>query len=59
MVPVVATAATWGHRWHGTHVAFYVDNMAVVAVLQRHAPKDKLLMHMLPLPMLVCGSVWL
>ena len=47
MVPVVATAATWGHRWHGTHVAFHVDNMAVVAVLQRQAPRDKLLMHML------------
>ena len=51
MVPVVVTAATWGHRWHGTHVAFYMDNMAVVAVLQRQAPKDKLLMHMLLLPM--------
>ena len=47
MLPVVAAAAVWGHGWCGTHVSFHVDNMAVVSVLQRHTPKDKLLAHLL------------
>ena len=47
MLPVVAAAANWGYLWAGAHVSFHVDNMAVVAVLQRQAPRDRDLAHLL------------
>ena len=46
MIPVVAAAATWGRHWAGRRVVFHVDNMAVVKVVQRQAPKDLLLTHL-------------
>ena len=36
-----------GHRLYGAHVAFHVDNMAVVAVLQHRAPNNLQLTHLL------------
>ena len=44
---MVAPAASWGCRWSGSHVSFHMDNMAVTAVLQRQAPRDQSLTHML------------
>ena len=47
MLPVEAAAALWGRGWSGSHIAFHIDNMAAVAVLERHAPKDTTLAHLL------------
>ena len=47
LVPLVFAAATWGAGWAGHHVSFHVDNMAVVAVIQRRCAKDDLLTHFL------------
>ena len=44
---LVFAAATWGAGWAGHHVSFHVDNMAVVAVIQRRCAKDDLLTHFL------------
>ena len=44
---MMAAAASSGRRWSGSHVSFHVDNMAVAAVLQRQAPRDQSLTHML------------
>ena len=38
--------ASWGHSWGGCRVLFHVDNLAVVSVLQRQAPRDPLLTHL-------------
>ena len=35
VVPLVFAAALWGPAWTGCHVQFHVDNMAVVAVIQK------------------------
>ncbi len=43
---MVAAAATWGPNWSGKRVRFHVDNIAVVAVIQRQAPKNLLLTHL-------------
>ena len=47
LVPVVLAAAVWGSTWSGHHVLFHVENMAVVAVLQKKASKDSLLTHLI------------
>ena len=47
MVPIVLAAATWGGSWYRQHVAFYSDNLAVVAVIQRRSTKDPLFLHLL------------
>ena len=43
LVPLVLAAALWGARWKGCHVLFHVDNMAVVASVQRLNARDQLL----------------
>ena len=43
LVPVVIAAALWGTEWRGCHVLFHVDNMAVVATVQRLDARDHLL----------------
>ena len=46
MIPVVISAAIWGHQWSGKHVLFRCDNMAVVAVLNHRTARDKPLAHL-------------
>ena len=36
MVPVVISAAIWGHMWKGKHVLFHCDNECVLS--KREAP---------------------
>ena len=47
LTPVVLAAAIWGHSWAGKHVKFHVDNIAVVAVVQKLNARDLLLCHLL------------
>ena len=47
MVPLVFAAALWGPAWTGFHVQCHVDNMAVVAVIQKCSAKNDLLTHFL------------
>ena len=43
LVPVVLAAALWGAGWRGCHMLFHVDNMAVVASVQRLDAREYLL----------------
>ncbi len=47
MVPVLAAAAIWGHKWLGMSVRFHCDNSAVVALLNSGSVKDNDLMHLM------------
>ena len=47
MVPVVVAAALWGKLWEGCHICFHSDNMAVLAVLNKHTARDEHLLHFL------------
>ena len=40
LVPLVLAAALWGVQWKGCHMLFHVDNMAVVASVQRLNARD-------------------
>jgi hypothetical protein len=46
MVPVVVAAAIWGKHWAGRDVRFHVDNLSVVAVIQRVSAWDDRLHHL-------------
>ena len=46
MVPVVISAAIWGHMWKGKHVLFRCDNECVVSVLKHFSAKEKHLAHL-------------
>ena len=43
LVPLVLAAALWGAGWRGCHVLCHVDNMAMVASVQRLNARDHLL----------------
>ena len=47
LVPVVMTAAVWGHKWRGLVVQFLSDNEAVVQVLNAGHARDEALSHLL------------
>ena len=47
LLPIVVSAATWGHCWRGKTVLCFSDNMAVVHGLNKHSVKNPLLMHLL------------
>ena len=47
MVPVVISAAVWGHQWAKCGVLVRLDNMVVVHCLASGAVRDPLLMHLL------------
>ena len=47
VVPLVFATALWGPAWTGCLVQFHVDNMAVVAVIQKRSAKNDLLTHFL------------
>ena len=40
LIPIVISAAIWGHRWAGQSVLFYCDNSAVVDCLKAGLCKD-------------------
>jgi hypothetical protein len=40
MVPVVVASALWGSHWSSHHVCFHVDNLAVVAALNKGSSKE-------------------
>jgi len=46
MIPVVISAAIWGHNWTGKQVLFRCDNMSVVSVLNHWSSKDVHLSHL-------------
>ena len=46
MIPIVISAAVWGHLWKGKQVLFLSDNESVVSVLNTRAAKDKQLVHL-------------
>ena len=39
LVPVVVAAALWGVLWHGHHIRFHSNNMAVVSILNTKTSK--------------------
>ena len=47
LLPVVVAAAMWGDSWWGCHVCFHSDNMAVVAVINKHSSKDASMVNLL------------
>ena len=47
LVPVVLSAALWGHTWRGLHVRFHSDNMAVVDILRRCSGRDPSVLHLM------------
>ena len=49
MVPVVVASALWGSHWSSHHVCFHVDNLAVVAALNKGSSKEPsgIVMHLL------------
>ena len=47
IVPIVVAAGVSGKLWGGLHVRFHFDNMAVIAVLNKHTTKDVSLLHFL------------
>ena len=47
LLPIVVSAATWGHCWRGKSVLCFSDNMAVVHALNKRSVKNPLLMHLL------------
>ena len=47
LLPVVMSAALWGHLWRLKRVRFVSDNTAVVSLLNSLTSNDKLLMHLL------------
>ena len=47
LLPVVVSAAVWGHRWSRVRVCFRSDNLATVAALNSRRVRDPQLMHLL------------
>ena len=47
LIPVVVSAALWGHEWAGSQVLFRSDNQAVIACLTSRVACDPLLSHLL------------
>ena len=46
MVPVVISAAIWGHTWQGKTVQIRCDNMAVVSIVNHGSSKNHEAMHL-------------
>ena len=47
LIPIVISAAIWGHAWHNQRVVFRSDNMAVVHTLVKSSTKDPFLAHLI------------
>lgn len=47
LLPMVVSAALWGHRWSSSKVCFKSDNQATVSALNSRLVRDPLLMHLL------------
>ena len=55
MIPIVISAAVWGHLWKGKQVLFLSDNESVVSVLNTRAAKDRQTVGTsIVLPVLLC-----
>ena len=52
LIPIIISAAIWGHAWHNQRVVFRSDNMAVVHTLVKSSTKDPFLAHLNSLPYL-------
>ena len=46
LVPIVISAAIWGHLWREKTVLVQCDNMAVVSIINRGSSKNKEAMHL-------------
>ena len=46
MIPVVISAAIWGHHWKGERVLFVSDNYSVVSVINTRSAKHQQLVHL-------------
>lgn len=59
MVPVVVASALWGSHWSSHHVCFHVDNLAVVAALNKGSSKEPLWHCYAPfaLSLFLCGPL--
>jgi hypothetical protein len=40
LVPVVLASTLWGKHWSGQLVHFHIDNMSVVAALEKGSSKE-------------------
>lgn len=47
MIPVVISAALWGHQWSGQSVHFQSDNTSVVALINSGTSREDTLMHLM------------
>ena len=47
LIPIVVSAALWGHEWAGSAVLFRSDNQAVIACLSSRSARDPHLSHLL------------
>ena len=47
LVPLIIAAALWAPSWTGHRICFHVDNMAVVAIIQKQRARDNSLTHFL------------
>ena len=46
LIPVVMTAAIWGHEWVSKSVRFQCDNAAVVDIINSGSSRDNFVMHL-------------
>ncbi len=47
MIPIVMSAALWGHSWLGKSVRFWSDNSSVVALINAGSSRENSLMHLM------------
>ena len=47
VIPIVMSAALWGHEWLGKSVRFWSDNSAVVALINSGSSRENTLMHLM------------
>lgn len=57
LVPVVISAAIWGHTWQGNSEQIHCDNMAVVSTVNQGTSKNQEVMHLISFLAFIAGKL--